>query len=138
MTRDIPCNACMPEPVYTPRNDSGVGIRNGESWRSFGLSELDLSRLIPVYLLSHNTIHSTSRALFIESAEQTDVPPARHPCETTICCSFSVHSLASLVTTKGPVWYSFMSSFTISFTTSIANSLPNSLVSFSENSLSQS
>jgi hypothetical protein len=27
--------------------------------------------LISAYLLSHNTIHSTSRALFIESAEQT-------------------------------------------------------------------
>jgi hypothetical protein len=39
--------------------------------RSFGLSELGLSRLIPTYFFSHNTIHSTSRALFIESAEQT-------------------------------------------------------------------
>jgi hypothetical protein len=38
--------------------------------RSFGLSHLGLSRLIPAYLLSHNTIHSTSRALFLESAEQ--------------------------------------------------------------------
>jgi hypothetical protein len=38
--------------------------------RSFGLSQLGLSRLIPAYLLSHNTIHSTIRALFLESAEQ--------------------------------------------------------------------
>jgi hypothetical protein len=38
--------------------------------RSFGLSQLGLSRLILAYLLSHNTIYSTSRALFLESAEQ--------------------------------------------------------------------
>jgi hypothetical protein len=38
--------------------------------RSFGLSQLGLSRLIPTYFLSHNTIHSTSRAIFLESAER--------------------------------------------------------------------
>jgi hypothetical protein len=41
-----------------------------EAKRSFDLSQLGLSRLIPTYLLSHNTIHSTSRVLFLESAEQ--------------------------------------------------------------------
>ena len=36
----------------------------------FGLSNLGLSRLVLAYLLSHNTIHSASRTLFIRSAEQ--------------------------------------------------------------------
>jgi len=40
------------------------------SIRLFGCSALGLSRFISVYFLSYNTIYSTSRALFIRSAEQ--------------------------------------------------------------------
>jgi hypothetical protein len=49
-----------------------------EAKRSFDLSQLGLSRLIPTYLLSHNTIHSTSRALLLKSAEQA--PSCGHYC----------------------------------------------------------
>ena len=40
----------------------------------FGSSWHGLSRFISAYFLSHNTIHSTSRTLFIRSAEQ---PPSQ-------------------------------------------------------------
>ena len=36
----------------------------------YGAVQLILARLVSVYFLSHNTIHSTSRVLFILPAEQ--------------------------------------------------------------------
>jgi hypothetical protein len=54
---------------------------------SFGLPELGLSWLIPTYLLSHNTTHSTSRALFIESAEQTRNNASPHYITQHISCA---------------------------------------------------
>jgi hypothetical protein len=46
--------------------------KQGRTARSFGLSQFGLSRLIPVYLLSHNTIHSTEH-YSSKSAEQAQI-----------------------------------------------------------------
>jgi hypothetical protein len=43
--------------------------RTSEYWRSIGGCSAGLSRLVLAYFLSQNTIHSTSRALFILPAE---------------------------------------------------------------------
>ena len=40
------------------------------SYRLFGLSCLDLSRLVSAYFLSQNTIYSTNPTLFMRSVEQ--------------------------------------------------------------------
>jgi hypothetical protein len=83
--RGQPLNGARPHPV---RDTAGAGfavpapldllVCRSCPWES-EVVRLISAWLISAYLLSHNTIHSTSRALFLESAEQALPPSHRLP-----------------------------------------------------------